>query len=548
MADKTIIQLPLASFIGTTDVSVLVSNNVDYQFDFALLLQFISANISTGAAITFGTAIPQNNSGKNGDVFFKTDAPAFYQKTNGSWAQVYALATSTISGNALLYGEGIPGSTIGADNDSYINTTTGIFYLRTSGTWSQVFSMATGPQGPQGTAGTNGTNGTNGNTLLSGTTNPSNTNGNNGDYYINLSTYALFGPKTSGTWGTGVSLIGDTGPAGPQGIAGAAGTNGVAGVTGATGPGVVSGGAAGQVLSKIDSTDYNTQWINPPATGAPAANGILTGLALTVTSSVLSIAAGTWRISGIVYQTTTATNITLAAADSVNNRIDLIYANTSDAILVLEGSPSANPVKPSLPPSCVEVGFALVSPAGTTTGSAPSADYVTSATFNSVIGDKTTLVTDNKNNLVEAINAIANKAGTSIPAVTDGTERTVTQKNDGTHIDYELIDQVVSASTLSSADFSSGIAAVNGLQGQLAYDTNYKYECIGINQWIRYVIDNNLIDLYLADIDDTAEDKTSAELQLLYPASLTGQQVWGVNKLYIKKTSTGWKKITIGDA
>ena len=437
MADKTITELPVASTIGKTDVSLLVSNNVDYQFDFALLLQFISANISTGAVISFGTVIPQNNSGKNGDVFFKIDTTAFYQKTNGTWTQTYTPATSTTSSSALLYGEGIPGSTVGADNDSYINTTTGIFYLRTSGVWSQVFSMATGPQGPQGTTGTSGTNGTNGNTLLSGTADPSNSIGNNGDYYINFSTYNLFGPKTLGIWGAGVSLIGDTGPAGsqgatgatgpqgatgaagangatgatgttgPQGTTGAAGANGATGAIGATGPGVAAGGATGQVLSKIDTTDYNTQWINPPATGAPAADGILTGLALTVTSSILSVTAGSWRIIGVVYQTTTVTNITLATADPLNNRIDLIYANTSDAILVLEGSPSANPVKPSLPSNCVEVGFALVSPTGSTTGSAPSADYVTLAAFNNIIGDKTTLVTDDKNNLVEAINEVS---------------------------------------------------------------------------------------------------------------------------------------------
>jgi len=405
MADKTITQLPVATAIGTTDVSVLVSNNVDYQFNFALLLQFISSNISTGAAITFGTVVPQNNAGNNGDVFFKTDTPSFYQKTNGAWIQTYSRAAETVTGSALLYGQGVPGSTIGNDNDSYINTVTGIFYLRTAGTWSQVFSMATGPQGPQGTAGVNGTNGINGNTLISGTTNPVNTIGNNGDYYINLSTYGFFGPKSAGTWGTGVSLIGatgETGPAGPEGVAGSNGAQGTPGATGANGAGVITGGTAGQVLAKIDATDYNTEWITPSETG--------------------------------------------------------------------------------------------------------------------------------------------------VPDVTDGTERAVTQKNDGTHIDYEVIDQVVSVANLSTADFSSGIATITGFQGQVAYDTNYKYECIGVNQWIRYVIDNNLIDLYLADVDDTAGDKTSTQLQEIYPTSLMGQQVWGVNKLYIKKTSTGWKKIIIGDA
>jgi hypothetical protein len=199
MADKTISELPVASAIGATDISVLVSNNVDYQFDFTLLLQFITANLSTGAAITFGTSVPQNTAGKNGDIFIKTDTAAFYQKLNGTWALAYTIPLSTTTGIELLYGLGVPGSAIGADGDSYIDTSTGIFYLRTSGTWAQVFSMQTGPQGPQGTAG---------NTILSGTTNPSNlTDGVSGDYYINLSTYYLFGPKAAGVWPAGISLI-----------------------------------------------------------------------------------------------------------------------------------------------------------------------------------------------------------------------------------------------------------------------------------------------------------------------------------------------------
>lgn len=36
---------------------------------------------------------------------------------------------------------------------------------------------------------------------------------------------------------------------------------GPAGATGATGQGVPVGGTAGQVLSKIDGTNYNTQWV-----------------------------------------------------------------------------------------------------------------------------------------------------------------------------------------------------------------------------------------------------------------------------------------------
>lgn len=61
-----------------------------------------------------------------------------------------------------------------------------------------------GLPGPQGDAGTNGR------TILSGSVNPT-TEGDNGDFYINTSTSTLFGPKASGAWPSGVSLIGPQG-------------------------------------------------------------------------------------------------------------------------------------------------------------------------------------------------------------------------------------------------------------------------------------------------------------------------------------------------
>ncbi len=210
MADKKISELPVASSIDPADISVLVGTDTDYQFSFTTMLSFVSENLSVGSKISFGITIPQNNTGSNDDVFFKTDTSTFYQKINGFWTLTFAVPTGSGPDGTLLYGLGEPGSIIGAGNDSYIDTSTGIFYLKALGNWSQVFSMATGPQGPQGTAGTNGTNGTNGNTILNGTTNPSNTtDGADGDFYLNLSTYNLFGPKTAGVWSTGFSIVPD---------------------------------------------------------------------------------------------------------------------------------------------------------------------------------------------------------------------------------------------------------------------------------------------------------------------------------------------------
>ncbi|MCO5950251.1 hypothetical protein [Mucilaginibacter flavidus] len=48
--------------------------------------------------------------------------------------------------------------------------------------------------------------GANGTEIYSGPSDPSITTGTPGDYYINLSTDMLFGPKTVGGWGTGVRL------------------------------------------------------------------------------------------------------------------------------------------------------------------------------------------------------------------------------------------------------------------------------------------------------------------------------------------------------
>lgn len=115
---------------------------------------------------------------------------------------------------------------------------------------------ATGAQGPQGDAGPTGATGTagatgatgpagaagtNGHTVLYGTAAPT-TEGTDGDFYIRTSTSFIYGPRASGTWPAGTSLVGSTGAAGATGATGAQGpqgdpgATGAAGATGATGP------------------------------------------------------------------------------------------------------------------------------------------------------------------------------------------------------------------------------------------------------------------------------------------------------------------------
>jgi hypothetical protein len=66
--------------------------------------------------------------------------------------------------------------------------------------------------------------------------------GNSGDFYLNIATGMLFGPKTAGGWpATGISLAGPPGPQGDTGPAGPPGLTGPQGPAGANGNTVLNG-------------------------------------------------------------------------------------------------------------------------------------------------------------------------------------------------------------------------------------------------------------------------------------------------------------------
>jgi len=137
---------------------------------------------------------------------------------------------------------------------------------------------ATGPQGPQGATGPTGPTGLPGiNWRGNWQTSPTTYLQNDAVFYNGSSWIALTSnvatPPPSSAWEylAQQGATGATGPTGPAGATGATGPQGNPGATGATGPtgpagpGVPSGGTANQVLSKIDGTNYNTQWTTPGA-------------------------------------------------------------------------------------------------------------------------------------------------------------------------------------------------------------------------------------------------------------------------------------------
>lgn len=142
-------------------------------------------------------------------------------------------------------------------NGTYVFLTTGMVgqsaydvavengFVGSETAWLATLVGAQGPQGPTGLTGATGPTGSTGATGAQGPQGVAGATGAQGPQGIKGDT-------------------GNTGATGPAGSTGATGATGPTGATGATGAGVPTGGTTGQILAKINGTNYNTQWIDPP--------------------------------------------------------------------------------------------------------------------------------------------------------------------------------------------------------------------------------------------------------------------------------------------
>ena len=212
-----------------------------------------------GGSLLHGTGAPDSGLGADGDWYLDDSNGHLYGKASSAWSLIVDLtgpagaAGSTgaagADGRTILNGTGAPSGGTGANGDYYVdNTAHALYGPKTGGAWGSGVSLV----GPTGAAGTNGTNGTNGYSVLNGSGAPSGGTGANGDFYIDTTAHAIYGPKAGGAWGSSTSLVGPAGAAGS---------------TGATGPGVPAGGTALQVLRKISSTNYDTEWADAAGGG-----------------------------------------------------------------------------------------------------------------------------------------------------------------------------------------------------------------------------------------------------------------------------------------
>ncbi|AMR27015.1 hypothetical protein A0257_07765 [Hymenobacter psoromatis] len=157
-----------------------------------------------------------------------------------------------------------------------------------------------GAKGDKGDAGTAGTKGDKGD---AGTAGPKGDKGDTG---------------TAGTAGA----KGDTGAAGgqgPKGDAGTAGAKGDTGAAGSNGQGVPTGGTAGQVLSKVDGTNYNTQWSTP--TGSSGAYPSIELNTSVASSQAVTPLAGSNTYVPLVFSSSNGTGAALSGGNAWNGSV-----------------------------------------------------------------------------------------------------------------------------------------------------------------------------------------------------------------------------------
>lgn len=167
---------------------------------------------------------------------------------------------------------------------------------------------------------------------------PSSATGVNGDMYLNTSTSDVY-QKSAGSW----SLIGNI--------------KGTAGSTGATGAGVPIGGTAGQILQKVDATNYNTQWVNPGTAMVDQIQGMMespsnktytldqhASFAYTITNLDIKTVSGTCTVA-ININGTPVTGLSSLSVSSVEQNATATAANTvaAGAIVTLAVSSASSP-------------------------------------------------------------------------------------------------------------------------------------------------------------------------------------------------------------
>lgn len=214
---------PKGAYDNSTDYAV--GDQVDYNGSSYIMYSDAGAGTLPTNTTYWGIVASKGDAGTNGT-----------NGTNGTDGSDGAAATVTV-GTTTTGDAGTDASVTNSGSES-----AAVFDF----TIPKGATGATGPAGADGTDGTNGTDGADGAaaTIAVGT----------------VTTGAVGSDATVTNSGTSAAAVFDFSiPQGAKGDTGSAGTNGT---NGTDGEGVPTGGTTGQVLAKVDNTDFNTEWID----------------------------------------------------------------------------------------------------------------------------------------------------------------------------------------------------------------------------------------------------------------------------------------------
>lgn len=135
--------------------------------------------------------------------------------STGSQGVTGAVGATGADGTKIYSGTTTPATTLGNIGDFYLNVSTSDFYGPKASTG---WGTSTNLKGATGATGTTGATGAAGSKIYSGTGVPASSLAVNGDYYLDVTNYLFYGPKTAGTWGAPISLKGPKGDPGTANV------------------------------------------------------------------------------------------------------------------------------------------------------------------------------------------------------------------------------------------------------------------------------------------------------------------------------------------
>lgn len=121
------------------------------------------------------------------------EGPAGTEGPQGAQGPEGPIGPAGENGSVMHAGQGTPDVSIGEIGDYFLDTQNTLLYgPKTEGNWGTPIDLK----------GTDGQDGADGSQIFSGTTAPDASLGDPGDYYLNISNFDLYGPKTEGGWDT----------------------------------------------------------------------------------------------------------------------------------------------------------------------------------------------------------------------------------------------------------------------------------------------------------------------------------------------------------